>query len=109
MRIRILLEITDGADNGAPGAAGEVTSFEKTTERPEDLGLSIAEAKRLLAAVQNRIVAAQVADWSGRHRPCAACGQPRRIKGRNPIVFRTLYGDITLGSMRLHRCACQNG
>ena len=49
----------------------------------------------------------QVAEWSERHRRCEACGQPRRIKGSNPIVFRTLYGDITLRSPRLHRCPCQ--
>ncbi|MGH7044542.1 MAG: ISKra4 family transposase [Acetobacteraceae bacterium] len=109
MRIRILLEITAGADNGPLDAAGEVMAFEKATERPEDLGLSIAEAKRLLTAAQDRIIATQVADWSRRHRPCGACGRPRRIKGTSPIVFRTLYGDVDLRSPRVHRCACQNG
>jgi hypothetical protein len=105
MRVRILLEATADAD--PTGTVEELMSFEKTTERPEDLGLSIAEAKRLLAAIQHQIVTAQVADWSQRHRCCDACGQPRRIKGSNPAVFRTLYGDISLRSMRLHRCPCQ--
>jgi hypothetical protein len=69
--------------------------------------LSIAEAKQLLKAVQTRIVPAQVAAWSHHHRRCDACGSQRRIKGSNPIVFRTLYGDVNLRSPRLHRCACQ--
>ena len=40
MRVRVLLQIT--ADDGAAGAPEEVASFEKRTERPEDLGLAIA-------------------------------------------------------------------
>ncbi len=74
-----------------------------------DLGLSIAEAKKVLIAVQQRVVAQQVADWSQQHRRCGACGQPRRIKGSNRAVFRTLYGDVSLRSVRLHRGPCQNG
>ncbi|MDQ2735026.1 MAG: hypothetical protein M3Y55_08575 [Pseudomonadota bacterium] len=50
MRICILLQITD--DEGVAGAAEEVAAFEKVTERPEDLGLLIAEGKALLASVR---------------------------------------------------------
>ena len=105
MHVRILLEIT--ADKDTAGDIQKVATFEKKTERAEDLGLSIAEAKRLLEAVQTRLVTAQVADWSQRYRRCDACGQSRRIKGSNAVVFRTLYGDINLRSPRLHRCPCQ--
>ena len=52
MRVRVLLQIT--ADDGTAGAAAEVAVFEKQTERPEDLGLSIAEGKALTAAVQQQ-------------------------------------------------------
>jgi hypothetical protein len=44
MRVRILVQIT--ADDGAAGAAEEIGAFEKRTERPEDLGLSIANPSR---------------------------------------------------------------
>ncbi len=50
MRVKVLLQITD--DDGTAGEIGEVAAFEKVTERPEDLGLSIAEGKALLAAIQ---------------------------------------------------------
>lgn len=106
MRVKILLQITD--DDGAAGVAAEVAAFEKVTERPEDLGLSIAEAKALLAAVQQRTVDAQVACWMERHRCCEACGQHRRTKGNHRVVFLTLYGDVAITSPRLHRCPCQN-
>jgi len=106
MRMKVLLQITE--DDGTAGAAAEVAAFEKVTERPEDLGLSIAEAKALLAAVQQRTVDAQVACWMERHRCCEACGQLRRSKGNRRVVFLTLYGDVAVTSPRLHRYQCQN-
>lgn len=106
MRIKILLQIT--GDDGATAVAEEVAAFEKVTERPEDLGLSIAEGKTLLAAVQQRTIDAQVASWTELHRCCEACGQRRRSKGSHNVVFLTLYGDVRIASPRLHRCRCQN-
>ena len=105
MRVSILLQIT--GDDGAIGPAEEVSAFEKAIERPEDLGLSIAEGKAMLAAVQARTVLAQSTTWSQRRRCCSACGKRRRSKGSYPLVFRTLYGDVELDSPRLHRCPCQ--
>jgi hypothetical protein len=105
MRVRVLLQIT--GDDGSAGAAEAVATFEKATERPEDLSMSIAEGKELLAAIQHRTVTAQVAEWSKRHRCCQTCGERRRVKGSYQTSFRTLYGDVELSSPRLHRCRCQ--
>jgi hypothetical protein len=106
MRIRILLQISN--DDDVVGAAEEAVAFAKATQRSEDVGLSIAESKALLAAIQERLVEAQAAEWLERHRCCAACGRRRRGKGSYPIMFRTLFGDIPLASPRLCRCRCQN-
>lgn len=105
MRVRILLQISD--DDGAGGVAEEVAAFGKLTQRPEDVGLSIADSKALLAAVQRRIVGAQASAWSQRRRCCKVCGRRRRSTGSYPIVFRTPFGDIDLASPRLCRCRCQ--
>lgn len=105
MRIAILLQITD--DDGVAAEPEEVVAFDKPAERPEDLGLSIADGKALLVAVQERMVTTQATAWSRRHRSCPACGQSRLSKGRCRVVFHTLYGDIDLDSPRLYRCACQ--
>jgi hypothetical protein len=105
MRVKVLLQII--AEDGTAGDAAEVSSFEKKTERLEDLGLSIAEAKTLMAAVQQQVVGAQAASWAERHRCCPACGTRRYSKGRYPSVFMTLYGDVQISSPRLHRCSCQ--
>jgi hypothetical protein len=59
MRVKVLLQLV--AEDGSAGDAEEVATFEKTSERPEDVGLSIADTKLLLEAVQQRIVAAQAA------------------------------------------------
>ena len=105
MRVKVVLQII--AEDGTAGDTAEVASFEKETERPEDLGLSIAEGKALLTAVQQRIVNAQAASWAERHRCCRACGARRYSKGSYPIVFMTLYGDVRISCPRLHRCPCQ--
>ena len=106
MRISILLRIT--TDDGTAGAAEEVASFKKATERPEDVGLALAEGKALLAAVQRRTVELQTAAWIDGHRHCAACGRRLRSKGGHPVMFRTLFGDVRLASPRFHRCRCQD-
>lgn len=105
MRVSILIQIT--ADDGTAGSAEEVATFQKATEQAEDVGLSLADGKALIAAVQRRVVQAQAEEWAGRHRCCASCGAPRRSNGSYPVLFRTLYGDVQLASPRLHRCACQ--
>jgi hypothetical protein len=105
MRVMVLLQIT--ADDGTAGDAAEVAVFEKQTERPEDLGLSIAEGKALMAAVQQRVVDTQAVSWTERQRCCEACGTRRHSKGSYPVIYMTLYGDVKLSSPRLHRCPCQ--
>ena len=108
MRVSILLRITDD-DGHDTGATEEIAAFEKATARLEDLGLSIREGKAMMLAVQRRVVQAQVAAWSGRHRSCPCCGARRRSKGSYPVVFSTLYGDVDLASPRLRRCPCRAG
>ena len=107
MRVSILLQITD--DGATTSAATEIVAFEKATGQVEDVGLSLAQGKALIAAVQRRIVEAQADTWAARHRCCEACGTRRRCKGSYPILFRTLYGNVQLASPRLHRCACRDG
>ncbi len=75
MRVRVLLQIT--GDDGTAGAAEEVAVFEKVTQRLEDLGLSIAEGKALLAAVQHGTVKVQAAATS----PLPCLWRQRRCKG----------------------------
>ncbi len=107
MRVKILLQITD--DDGAPGGVEEIATFGKSVAGTEDLGLSLAESKVLLAATQQRIVEAQTKSWIEGRRCCEVCSRRRRSKGSFPIAFRTLFGDVRLASPRFHRCPCREG
>ena len=108
MRVKVLLQIT--GDDGVPSDATEAAVFEKRTERPEDLGLSIADGKALMAAVQQRVVNAQVTSWTERHRYCAACGAAPAQQGQPP---RRLPHALWRCADRqpatvLHCCPCEN-
>ena len=59
-----------------------------------DLGLQLAEAKQLAAALQAQIVPAQVAVVGKRRRSCFSCGRLLASKGHYPVTFRSLFGDV---------------
>src|SRR5689334_18368557 len=105
MRIQIQLRIV--ADDDSVISEEEILHLEKGDDRLEAIGLSLGEAKALLAGIQERMVTAQAASFAARHRDCPACGRRRRSKGPSPIVFRTAFGTVRLASPRFHRCGCQ--
>jgi hypothetical protein len=103
LRVRLLVE----TDDGAPPITDEVACLERETLRPEDVGLSLAEAKDVLQRVQQMMVAAQVSERLAQEANCPDCGQPRRQKGAHTIVVRTLFGTLRVRSPRLYHCRCQ--
>ena len=78
-------------------------------ERPDhiadiaDLGLTLSETKRLLATLQQEIVAAQVRDHAVRRPTCSRCDGGCRVKDYQDHVVATLFGRVTV---RLPRCRC---
>jgi hypothetical protein len=72
-----------------------------------ELGLSLAEAKRLTAALQAQLVPAQVAAVGARPRSCEACGQVLASKGHYGATFRSLFGDVPVRVRRRLACPCQ--
>jgi len=78
--------------------------------RPDDLvdianlGLTLAEAKRLLAGVQWEIVAAQARDHAVRRPECPRCGGVCRVKDYRDHTVSTLFGEVTVRLPRF-RCA----
>src|SRR3954471_4114176 len=71
-----------------------------------ELGLQLAEAKQLTAALQAQIVPAQVAVVGERRRGCVACGRVLASKGHYPAKFRSLFGDVPVRIRRLLVCPC---
>ena len=71
-----------------------------------DLGLTLPEAKQLLASVQQAIVAAQ-ADSHGLLRPCCrSCGGKCHLKDWRGHCIATLFGEVTVRLPRLLCPAC---
>src|SRR5690242_12743225 len=69
-----------------------------------NLGLTLAEGKRLLAALQQQIVAAQARGHAVRRPDCRRCGEVCRVKDYRDHAIATLFGQVTLRLPRF-RCA----
>jgi hypothetical protein len=72
-----------------------------------ELGLTLAEAKQLTAALQAEIVPAQMAALSAYPRACATCGRRLAAKGHYGATFRSLFGDVPVRVRRWFVCPCQ--
>ena len=95
------------------GAEGEGRSVDvMEIHRPDhlgniaDLGLALDEMKRLLAALQQEIVAAQVSDHAVRRPTCSRCGGGCRVKDYQEHVVATLFGRVTIRLPRFRCAAC---
>ena len=88
-------------------AIQELAYLERETERLGEGGISLAEAKALLAALQKQVVEQQVAAYLADRNKCPHCAQSFRHKDQHPVVFRTLFGNLEFPSPRWFQCACQ--
>ena len=71
-----------------------------------DLGLTLSEAKRLLARVQQEIVAGQARDHSVQRPECLHCGRACRVKDYRDHAVATLFGRVTVRLPRFRCPAC---
>lgn len=85
-----------------------VFSFRRPHSQPEQVGLTLAEAKGTVHGLQETVVHHQVDDYLREQRHCPACGQHRKQKGKHTLVYRTLFGSFQLPSPRFYRCCCQD-
>ncbi len=85
----------------------EIISLERGDFQLETLGLSLTEAKEVLAKLQEGLVKQQVDQYLATQKSCPACGVAYFQKGQHQIVFRTLYGNLKLPSPRYYSCPCQ--
>ncbi|MBV9490000.1 MAG: ISKra4 family transposase [Verrucomicrobia bacterium] len=86
----------------------EVTCLERGPLRPDTLGLSLAEARAILAGLEQTIAQHQAAEFIAQARRCPRCGRPRACKGHHRIVFRTPFGKLELDNPQLYRCPCES-
>jgi hypothetical protein len=103
VRIQVIVE----SESGETHCVEDVAEFERGALQPEALGLTLAEAKALLQGVQKAMVAEQTTAYLDAQRRCPACQVPRRCKGHHQLVYRTVFGKLTLPSPRWYLCQCQ--
>lgn len=72
----------------------------------ENVGLTLAEGKQLLATLQARMVEEQIAEYLDGQQRCAQCGEIRTLKGTHDLTFQTLFGNLQLKSPRWKHCGC---
>jgi hypothetical protein len=105
--VHVHLQLRIVGDDGTVFTDSEILHLEKSDHRLEAVGLSIGESKSLQKCLQQHVVTAQAAAFIDRHRCCPACGRHLCSKGKYPIVFRTVFGNVTVSSPRFYRCGCQ--
>jgi hypothetical protein len=82
----------------AEGQAVDVMEINRPDDLGDiaDLGLTLAETKRLLARLQQEIVAAQVREHAARRPTCSRCGDACRVKDYRERLVATLFGQVTV-------------
>jgi hypothetical protein len=85
----------------------EITSIQRTDVKPETLGLTLAEGKMILRDLQQIVVESQVSSLLLPKRSCPECGEPRCSKGNHTLLLRSVFGQLTVKSPRVHHCVCR--
>ena len=87
---------TDVLEIDRPGDLGDIAS----------LGLTLAEAKRLLAGVQREIVAVQAKEHAVLRPDCSHCDRACRVKDYRDHTVATLFGEVTVQRPRFRCPVC---
>ncbi len=103
--MKFQLELTIQTDERT--STTEIITLERQHLCDDTLGLSLDEAKSLLAQLQQQITAQQVDAFIDEIKTCE-CGQPHTRKGHHTIRYQTLFGKLQLSSPRFYTCDCQN-
>jgi hypothetical protein len=81
-------------------------------DRPDDLadianlGLTLADAKRMLTGLQQEIVAAQARTHAVRRPDCRRCSGVCHVKDHRERAVATLFGQVTVRLPRFHCATC---
>ena len=112
--IQIVLENTEQGQDREDPIVEEIFSFERTEDgdklAPESLGLTLDEAKSLLAGVQKKLVTERVGSslFPGKTKLSTVSTRfMHRKRAGIRFSFSTLFGKLKLDSPRFYTCECQ--
>jgi hypothetical protein len=105
--MKVKIQIVIESDNYDTPITDEIACIQREDLAPETLGMTLAEAKDLLANIQAVMVREQAAEYIEQQRACPHCDETRYQKDQHDIVFRSLFGKMKIPSPRLYTCPCQ--
>jgi hypothetical protein len=105
--MRVKLQLVISHDDGREETVTDVITLNKNNQRIEHLGLSLAESKQLLGAIQRQLLQQQINTFLDTHSTCPDCGTLLKLKERGNKSFRTLFGTFQFYSPRLEHCDCK--
>lgn len=74
----------------------------------EEIGLSLDEAKQVLAELQRLVLQTQMEEYTYCTRICPTCLKMRRQRDCRTRTIQTLFGTVTVGAPRISVCPCSN-
>lgn len=102
MKVQIVIESDEGEE-----LIQDIASLARGPLSVGTLGLRLTEGKEVLQSIQHALVTQQLLGYLERERLCPHCGRARSYKGHHTIVFRTLFGKLSMPSPRLYVCGCE--
>jgi hypothetical protein len=102
----VLRLIETGMPSGVSGVDVMEISRPDGASNIADLGLTLSEAKQLLACVQQTIVAAQAGDLAARRPKCSSCSGRCHVNGRRCHLLATPFGKVTVQLPRFRCVSC---
>jgi hypothetical protein len=106
--VKLTVQVVLHADDDTETVVREAFTLQREEPLASDtLGLQLAEAKDLLAAVQNSPVSHQVSTALSAQIGCPDRGVARRHKDKHTVVVRSLFGALRLDSPRWWHRGCQ--
>ena len=75
----------------------------------EEVGLTLAEGKNLLAELGRLILQTQMEEFITCARVCGDCLKLRRLRDQRTRKVQTLFGTISVDAPRISACRCRSG
>src|SRR5262249_15093516 len=104
--MKVKVQVVTITDDGQE-ITREIACVERQDLTPETFGLSLAEGKVVLQALQEVVVEWQMHVYLQQQRACPHCCQARQSKGVHHRVFRMVFGTLPVESPRLYHCGVQ--
>jgi PHP family Zn ribbon phosphoesterase len=95
--MKVKVQVVTITDDGQE-TIKDIVCVERHALTPETLGLSVAEGKAVLQALQEVVVEWQMHTYLQQQHACPHCGKARRSKGVHHTVFRTVFGALPVDS-----------